>query len=77
DKITGQELTIYITQSGQLTPTIKEKLSAKTRSYEMDTSMITKNATVEARLRTVLNISGVPSYVEGSTIKRNFKILYG
>ena len=77
DKITSQELTIYITQSGQLTPTIKEKLSAKTRSYEMDTSMITKNATVEARLRTVLNISGVPSYVEGSTIKRNFKILYG
>ncbi|MED1642985.1 Ig-like domain-containing protein, partial [Brevibacillus agri] len=73
DKITGQELTIYIRQSGMVTRSIKEKLSAQARSYEFDTSSIVKNATVEAQLRTIMG--DVPSFVEGSTTKVNFSVM--
>ncbi|RNB51743.1 peptidase S8 [Brevibacillus gelatini] len=73
EKITGQELTIYITQSGMVTPSIKKKLSAQARSYEFDTSSLVKNAKVEARLRTILG--DVPSFVAGSTSKVNFTVL--
>ncbi|WP_242772066.1 Ig-like domain-containing protein [Brevibacillus parabrevis] len=76
DKITGQELTIYISEAGHVTSTVKEKLSANTRSYELNTSTISKSANVEARLRTILS-SNVPAYVSGTTVKRFFKILNG
>ncbi|KZE44081.1 peptidase S8 [Brevibacillus parabrevis] len=76
DKITGQELTIYISEAGRVTSSVKEKLSANTRSYELNTSTISKSANVEARLRTILS-NNVPAYVSGTTVKRFFKILTG
>ncbi|WP_064200875.1 S8 family serine peptidase [Brevibacillus brevis] len=72
-KIESQELLIYISEGGRVTSTIREKLTGTARSYVFDTSVIEKNARVEARIRTIM--PKTPAYVYGGTAKLNFSVL--
>ncbi|MED1946116.1 MULTISPECIES: S8 family serine peptidase [Brevibacillus] len=72
-KIESQELLIYISEGGHVTSTIREKLTGTARSYVFDTSVIEKNARVEARIRSIM--PKTPAYVYGGTAKLNFSVL--
>ncbi|TKI56497.1 peptidase S8 [Brevibacillus antibioticus] len=72
-KIESQELLINISEGGRLPSTIREKLTGTARSYVFDTSVIEKNARVEARIRTIM--PKTPTYVYGGTAKLNFSVL--
>ncbi|WP_429844682.1 S8 family serine peptidase [Brevibacillus sp. FIR094] len=72
-KIESQELLIYISEGGHVTSTIREKLTGTARSYVFDTSVIEKNARVEARIRSIM--PKTPVHVYGGTAKLNFSVL--
>lgn len=71
-RIESQELILYISEGGRVTSTIREKLTASARSYVFDTSVIQKNARVEARLTTKMPIH---PQVLGGTAKLNISVL--